>query len=150
MQVMNPRKTYTDMPIKLYDIELAFDFVSSDQMFMHSAYLCRKTGQIFYTSDMGDSDELPEDIYENEQYVEVPHKNELGLGKALVLDFTSTYMPNDLEDIYSIFRKKGAYSKFKNLLERRGFLEKWYSFEEKRQKEALKEWCKENKIKTTG
>ena len=117
---------------------------------MHNAYLCSKTGDIFYTSEMGDSDELPEDIYENEQYIEIPHKNELDLGKDLVLDFTSMHMPNEIEKIYSIFRKKGAYSKFKNLLESKGLLEEWYPFEEKRKNEALREWCKENNIKTTS
>ena len=50
------------MAISFDDIENAFFFVSMDQMFMHNAYLCNETGQIFYTSEMGDSDELPEDI----------------------------------------------------------------------------------------
>ncbi|XCN74067.1 MAG: UPF0158 family protein [Candidatus Electrothrix aestuarii] len=138
------------MAIKFSDIEFAFDFVSMGQMHMHSAYICRKTGEVFYTSEMGDSDELPEDIYENEQYVKIPHKNDLDLGKALVIDFTSDHMPDNIEDVYSIFRKKGAYSKFKNLLEAKDLLEEWYSFEEKRQNEALRDWCKEKKIETTG
>lgn len=136
------------MPIKFYDIELAFDFVSSDQMYMHSAYLCLKTGNIFYTSEMGDSDDLPEDIYESEQYIEIPHKNELDLGKALVLDFTSMHLQSEIDKVYSIFRKKGAYSKFKNLLESKGLLDEWYKFEAKNQKEALIKWCEENNIKT--
>ena len=72
-------------------------------MHMHSAYICRKTGEVFYTSEMGDSDELPEDIYENEQYVKIPHKNDLDLGKALVIEFTSDHMPDNIEDVYSIF-----------------------------------------------
>ena len=134
------------MPIIFADIEDAFSFVSLGEMFMHSAYLCRETGQIFYTTEMGESDELPEDIYENHQYIEIPHKNELDLGKALVLDFTWTYIPNDLEIVYSIFRRKGAYTKFKQLLEDKGVLEEWHSFEEKRQDKALRDWCKENKI----
>jgi hypothetical protein len=138
------------MAIKFSDIEFAFDFVSMGQMHMHSAYICRKTGKIFYTSEMRDSDELPEDIYENEQYVKIPHKNDLDLGKALVIDFTSDHMPDNIEDVYSIFRKKGAYSKFKNLLEAKDLLEEWYSFEEKRQNEVLRDWCKEKKIETTG
>jgi hypothetical protein len=138
------------MAIEFSDIELAFDFVSSDQMFMHSAYLCLKTGEIFYTSEMGDSDELPEDIYESDQYVEIPHKNEFGLGKPLVIDFTSRHLPDEIEEVYSIFRKKGAYSKFKNLLERKGLLDQWYSFEEKSRNEALREWCQENNIEIKG
>jgi hypothetical protein len=125
-------------------------FVSSAPMYSNSAYISRETGQTFYVSSMGDSDELPEDIYEDEQYIEIPHKNELGLGKDLVLDFTSEHMPNEIEDVYSFFRKKGAYSKFKSLLERKALLEKWYVFEEARTNEALREWCQENNIEITG
>jgi hypothetical protein len=134
------------MVVKFEDIKYAFMFVSSGQMYMHSAYLDRETGETFYVSEMGDSDELPEDIYENDRYVEIPHKNELDLGKALVFDFSSTHMPDYIEKVYSIFRKKGAYSRFKSLLESQGLLDEWYSFEEKRQGEALREWCRENKI----
>jgi hypothetical protein len=105
--------TKTHMPIKYADIEDAFSFISMGEMFMYGTYLCRDTGQIFYTTEMGDSDELPEDICENYQYIEIHHNNELDLGKALVLDFTSTYIPNDFEMVYSIFRRKGAYAKFK-------------------------------------
>ena len=138
------------MPIKFVDIELAFEFVSSDQMCVNSAYLCSKTGKIFYFSEMAGINELPEDIDENEHYVEIPHKNELDLGKAIVLEFISMYMQSEIEKVYSIFRKKGAYSKFKNLLESKGLLDEWYKFEEQRQNEALQKWCEENKIKTTS
>ena len=140
------------MAIKFSDLEAAFDFVFMGQMNMHNAYLCRRTGEVFYTSEMGDSDELPEDFYENENkdYVELPQKNDLDLGKALVLDFTYEYLPNNVDAVYSIFRKRGAYSKFKDLLDSKGLLEKWYSYEAKRQGEALREWCRDNDIETDG
>jgi hypothetical protein len=75
------------MAILFDDIENAFLFVSMDQKFMHNAYLCKETGQIFYTSELGDSDELPEDIDDTEKYITIPHKNDLELGKALVFEF---------------------------------------------------------------
>ena len=50
------------MTISFDDIENAFFFVSMDQQGMHNAYLCKETGQIFYASEIGDSDELPEDL----------------------------------------------------------------------------------------
>jgi hypothetical protein len=132
--------------ISFDDIENAFFFVSMDQMFMHNAYLCKETGEIFYTSEMGDSDELPGDIDDPERYIAIPHKNELDLGKTLVLEFTSTYLPEELEKVYSIFRRKGAYSRYKDLLESKGVLEDWYKFENERRELALKEWCRENNI----
>ena len=134
------------MSISFDDIENAFFFVSMDQMFMHNAYLCRETGEIFYTSEMGDSDELPEDIDDPEKYISIPHKNELDLGKALVIEFTSEFLPEELDTVYAIFRRKGAYSRYKDLLERKGVLENWHKFENERQEMALKEWCRENNI----
>jgi hypothetical protein len=134
------------MTVSFSDIENAFFFVSSDQQFMHSAYLCKETGEIFYTSEMGDSDELPDDIDDPDKYITIPHKNELDLGKTLVIEFTTEYLPEELDRVYSIFRRKGAYSRFKNLLESKGVLEDWHEFENKRQTAALKEWCEENKI----
>ena len=137
------------MAISFDEIENAFFFVSMDQQYMHSAYLCKETGQIFYTSEMGDSDELPEDI-DDPKYISIPHRNNLDLGKPLVIEFTSEYLPDELEKVYSIFRSKGAYSRYKELLESKGFLDKWYEFEDERQKVALKEWCRENSIEIGG
>jgi len=138
------------MAISFSDIVDAFFFVSMDQICMHNAYLCRETGEIFYTSEMGDSDELPEDIDDSEKYITIPHKNELDLGKALVIEFTSEYLSEELDKVYSIFRHKGAYSRYKDLLERKGVLEDWYKFEKERQELALKEWCRKNDIEIKG
>jgi hypothetical protein len=134
------------MAISFSDIEDAFIFVSMDQPGMHSAYLCKKTGEIFYTSEMGDSDELPEDVDESDQYVCIPHKNDLGLGKPVVIEFTSNYMPEELDRVYSIFRDKGAYTRYKDLLEKKELVAEWYSYENERLHEALKEWCADNHI----
>jgi len=57
---------------------------SMDQKGMHNAYLCKETGRILFTSEMGDSDELPEDVDDSDKYIAIPHKNDLELGKALV------------------------------------------------------------------
>jgi hypothetical protein len=105
------------MAVSFDDIENAFFFVSMDQQYMHSAYLCKETGKIFYTSEAGDSDELPDDIDDPDKYITIPHKNELDLGKALVIEFTSEYLPEELDTVYSIFRRKGAYSRYRDLLE---------------------------------
>lgn len=137
------------MAITYDEIENAFIFVSMDQQSMHNAYLCKETGRIFYTSEMGDSDELPEDI-DNPKYICIPHKNDLDLGKDLVIEFTSKYLPEELDRVYSIFRRQGAYSRYKELLSEKGLLDKWYNYEDERQKAALKEWCAENDIKIAG
>jgi hypothetical protein len=133
------------MPVKFSDLEMAFMFVSGAPMCSHSAYLDPESGRLFYISDLVD-EEPPDDLDDNEKYIEIPHKNELDLGKRLVLDFIADRMPEELERIDTIFRKKGAYAKFKDFLENNSLLKEWYSFEEERQTEALKEWCEENGI----
>jgi len=53
-------------------------------MYENQTILCKETGEICYISEMGDSDDLPDDVDESEKYIEIPHKNELDLGKNLV------------------------------------------------------------------
>ncbi|MFC1532038.1 UPF0158 family protein [Thermodesulfobacteriota bacterium] len=62
------------------------------------------------------------------------------------MEFTSEYLPEELDKVYSIFHRKGAYSRYKDLLESKGMLEDWYRFENERRNLALKEWCRENNI----
>ena len=94
---------------------------------------------------MGDSDELPDDIDEP-KYISIPYKNDLDLGKNLVIEFISLFLPEELDQVNSIFRRKGAYSRYKDLLFEKGLLDKWHKFEDERQKAALKIWCTENEI----
>ena len=130
------------------DIENAFYFVSSGRPFEHSALISRATGQIYYISELGDSDELPDDVEdEPEKYLEVPHKNDMGLGKRLALDFAAEFLPENLETVHCIFRSKGAYARFKDQLEEKGLLEAWYEYENSHQKKALREWCIQEGIK---
>jgi hypothetical protein len=138
------------MKIKFQDIELAFVYVSSSQPLMNSAYISKTTGQIFYHSEMYDSDELPENFYEKHDYIEIPHKNDLDLGQRLVWQFVNTEIPGLADKIKGFFSRRGAYSKYKSFLEEIGLLKKWFEFEETSTKETLKEWCNENDIKLDG
>jgi len=138
------------MTISFDEIENAFLFVSSDQKFMHNAYLCKGTEQIFYTSELEDFDELPEDVDDTEKYITIPHKNDLELGKALVIEFTSEYIPEELDRIYAFFRSRGAYSRYKDFLNNKGLLDKWHKFEDERKTAALKGWCQDNGIEIKG
>ncbi|MBW2663084.1 MAG: hypothetical protein JRD93_14090 [Deltaproteobacteria bacterium] len=134
------------MKIRFDDIENAFLFTGMGSMSENQAILCKETGEIYYISEMGDSDDLPDDVDESDKYIEIPHKNELDLGKNLVSKFVSEYIPEEIVKVEKIFRKKGAYSRFKALLEQKGFLDQWHDYENRRQSEALRKWCKDNKI----
>jgi len=111
-------------------------------------YLCVETGVIHYPSEFDDEEEesLPEDISDSEKYIPVPHKNDLGLGKRVALRFADDLLPDASDEIHDIFRHRGAYGRFKNLLEHRGLLQQWYGYEEEARNKALREWCEVSEI----
>jgi len=131
--------------INFSKIEDAFLFVSSDQRFMNTAVLNRKTGEIFYRSELSGEDDFPEDV-ESENYIEIPHKNDLNLGRDLFFDFVLKYIPEKSDEVDSFFHRKGAYSNYKYLLENLNLLDKWYKFEDEKTKTVLLGWCRENGI----
>ena len=129
------------------DLEMAYEYISSNPDFDNSAWVCRTTGKIYWHSELGDNfEELPDDIYESDDYVEIPNKRDLDLGKRLVFRFADEYLPNDYERVEDIFARRGAYGRFKGLLEERELLEKWYQYEEDARNRALREWCEQEEI----
>lgn len=138
------------MEIKFSDIELAFEYVSSAPMSSNTAILCKESGEIYYSSDYVDEDEIPEEVNYRDDCIAIPHKNDLDLGRNLVFEFVDQHLPDDLVRVRRIFGKRGAYARYKDLLDNRGFLQKWYDFENTRQTETLREWCKDNDIMLIG
>ncbi len=130
------------------EIRNAFEFVSSGSRDENNAYVCKKTGVIYWTSTTLDlEEEVPKDLETSLDYVEVPHKNELKLGQSLALSFIDQTLPDEYNFIASLFRKRGAYRRFKDMLQYQGLLEKWYEFEAQASDDALLAWCEENEIK---
>jgi hypothetical protein len=140
----------TPMPVNWADLILAFEFVSAGDMGMHQVFLNKQTGKLYWHSDSSDElDELPEDIDGDEKYVRLPDKRELDLGRALVFDFVSQRLPDDLGEVQRIFGRRGAYARFKDLLARRSALDQWYDFESKAEERALRSWCDLNSIEVS-
>ena len=134
------------MNIKFNDVLELFELVNFGSPFDHEGYICKESGKTYFYSEFGDNEEeLPDDI-SDEKYLAIPHKSELNLGKNLVFDFILEYLPAEYENVRSIFNRKGAYARFKFLLESACKLEEWYKFEAKRTEEALQEWCIEQGI----
>lgn len=132
---------------KLSDIEDAFLFVGSAAYGMNSAILCKDTGEIYYRSDMSGMDEIEdEEDLDWDQCIAVPYKNDLDLGTELVFEFVEERLPDEYDRVSRIFHRSGAYSRYKDLLERRGLLQEWYDFENRRVQQALREWCEEEEI----
>jgi len=133
--------------INFSELRNAFEFVSSGPSSQHSAYICVDTGIIYWTSNVMDLEEdIPDDLETSDRYIQVPHKNDLKLGQGLALSFIDQEIPHDYNFAASLFRKRGAYRRFKELLQSEGLLEKWFAFEANASDMALQDWCKENHI----
>lgn len=132
--------------VKYSDIEMAFFHVSGDSQGMNMAILDRSNGKFYYSCDLLGENDIPDGLEESETAVEIPHKNDLKLGQTLIFKFIDLNIPNESDYVSRIFRKKGAYSRYKDFLESKDLLEEWYNFENEAQEKALREWCKEENI----
>lgn len=130
--------------VEYSELEMALDFVSSGEDFSAVAYVSRETGQIHWSStEIADEEELPEDVEDPARYAEVPAKRELDLGKSLVMDFTSRKAPELYEEVRAMFHRRGAYRRYKDLLDDHGRLEEWREYERAATRAALCEWAQE-------
>jgi hypothetical protein len=130
--------------VKFSEVLDAYEFVSAGMQLEHQAYICTKTGTIYWSSDAIDvEEELPDDLETADHYISVPHKNELNLGRDLVFSFVRQELPDEWDDVRDIFRRRGAYGRFKDLLCARAMPEKWYEFEATSAEAALRAWCDE-------
>ena len=135
------------MPVSLKDIREAFEFVGAGGGGEHQAFLCKQSGKLYCHSDLCDDlDILPDDIDDSEKFLQIPDKRELDLGKPLALEFARQFLPGDFDNVRQFFSGRGAYARFKNLLDRRGVLDQWYDFEAEAEERALRMWCDLNSI----
>lgn len=94
------------------------------------------------------TDELPEDVHENDRYVALPTQYDLNLGKGVVFEFVEEFLNQGQADRVSrIFSKRGAYRSFRIYIDDIGMLDTWYEFEEKTKRARFEEWAKEHRLK---
>jgi len=133
--------------INFSELRNALDFVSSAPKYQHKAYICIDSGIIYWVSETIElEEEVPDDLETSESYISVPHKNDLKLGQSLALSFISQEIPHDYNFVANLFRKRGAYRRFKELLQLEGLFNKWLTFEANASDAALKDWCREKNI----
>jgi len=136
--------------IKYADLEEAYVFVSAGPEYSHDALLDTQTGRmLFQSADSEELDEFPE-IIDRNRYISIPTKTDLHLGRPVAISFTEIYIPDAIAEVRRIFGRKGAFSKFKDLLVRAGMLEQWYKHEEQETERALREWCQAKGILLTS
>jgi len=146
-----------DEPVKVDAEDLWAAYQIADQgMPGAQGFVSSKTGKVYtLLGDEGLIDEDPEaenppDLETSDEYLSVPSKRELGLGRDLVFDFAEEFMPVDYDDVREIFSHAGAYRRFKDLVIRRKKLDAWGWYEEKRTYDALRAWCAKNGMEMTG
>ncbi len=125
----------------------AFEFANSSGSPDSCAYVDLETGQTYWVADeMEDLEEVPDDIETSDRYLMLPDKRDLELGRNLAFRFAEEALPNEYENVVDCFRKKGAYGRFNDLLDRHDALTQWHEFEAKQTEIALREWCQQNAI----
>jgi hypothetical protein len=131
--------------VDLDELLSAYEWVSAGEAAAvdAEAYINRIDGQIHWCGE-GVDEERPEDMEDGTVHIAVPHRSELDLGRPLALRFAEEHLPRSREEVDGYFRKRGAYSRFKSLLERVGQLDAWYQYEQAAKEEALRKWCAEN------
>jgi hypothetical protein len=135
------------VPVKWSEFIDAFEFASSGAPLESRAFVNLDTGSLHLISDVVDlEEEIPEDLEVSDRYLALPHKNELDLGRKLALSFTEQHLPGEFDRVLGYFHQRGAYRRFKDLLDDRGVLENWYAFEKDATERALRRWCDEHEI----
>jgi hypothetical protein len=81
------------------------------------------------SDDTDDFDPLPDDIDDEARYVPVPDQHGLELGKPLALEFTRTQLPACYEQVCAMFAHRGAYARFRDLLEHHQSLDALHQWE---------------------
>ena len=129
---------------KFTNIDASFEKVSSSREGETTIVLNNDTGEILCRSKATGEDQIGELEYTRSPgtFVQVPHKNDLDLGANMVLEFAEHFMPEDYYKIRSIFKTRGAYRKFKVILDQKRMLQAWEDFESKTLENALRKWCK--------
>lgn len=127
-------------PVKMFDLRDAYEFCSamSDEA---AAYICRKTGVIYWDCPTHDLDPPPEDCDDETKYIAVPDKFDLNLGNRLAFAFVESHLPDCYDQVRRIFRRPGAYARFKDLLDAHDALQQWYDYESAAVESALRDWC---------
>jgi hypothetical protein len=129
-------------PIPFSELEDAFEWVSISPDMGNAAYISKTTGQIFRISEFGDSiDETPADAGNETLYWSVPHQRDLDLGRELVFRFVRARVPEQEYAVRGIFKKRGAYSRFKDVLLRCDRMDEWHEYRQREMELALRDWA---------
>jgi hypothetical protein len=131
--------------VALDELEQALYWVSSPPEYECTAHISRSSGRIFSCGSDGPLDsDAPDDLDDGTQYVALPHKNDLELGRTMVFRFVDEFAPHLTDEVHKLFRQRGAYARFKALLQRHRMLDLWHEHERRATLQALEDWATEH------
>ena len=133
--------------VSIDDLVAAMNWISAGEAagVECAAYVSRVSGEVHWVGE-GVDEEPPGDLEDGSLYLAVPPKRDLELGRSVALAFVADQLPHAYDTVRGYFAKRGAYSRFKDLLERTGHLDAWYVFENAAVEKRLREWCEENAL----
>lgn len=132
------------------DFEHAIEYVSGSIDFgLDNRVIYDKRSKTFYYESEETGETIPEDLDWSE-CVEIPHKRELNLGSRIVFEFVEQVCPDEIHYVRDMFRRRGAYGRFKEWLYDQDLIDRWYKFERAKTCEAIKRWCREHGIELDG
>ena len=132
------------MKVKLQDIIDAMDMTDR----YTENYLDAETGEIEYINDMVMGQDEKEEIYERldeHGCYQLPSSFDLR-DYDIMEDFISG-MPEGVQGrMYSAIQGKGAFRRFKDMVNDMGIEQLWYEFHDDAYKRKAARWCEENGI----
>jgi hypothetical protein len=124
------------MPIRWLDLLDAFH--AADCGDDACAWINAQTGAIRIRIPDTDGDEPPPD--DDPTWHAVPNGRDLDLKQALVWRFVRHVCPAEEDAVRRCFSRRGAWRAFKDLLARRGLLDRWHDFQDHETRQALLAW----------
>ena len=150
------------MKVKLDDLMEPFEFANESQPY----FLNRSTGEIHLIPEdfqiFGDDDDflendLPDwekefvpiykDIKENpDNYIAFPDQFDINM-YSIMERFTLSLKDTKMRDvIYHAMKGSGAFSRFRDSLDRFGITDEWYKYKDQALRELAVVWCRGNDI----
>jgi len=149
------------MKVKIDDIIDAVDFDSD----MSESFLNTKTEQVcMFTDeelraaendvDLSDSAEwyceavasAKHYLDNQDDYLSLPEKYDFNEYRIIEKFIARVVIPNQSEILSQSIYGKGAFRRFKTVLEKLGLVDEWYKYRGQKLREFVEFWCKENKI----
>jgi len=139
---MSEQKRLDRAAVALDELLNSVLFVSANALGGAEAHIDTRTGQIWWVSGDIDGDSLPDDLWDNEAYVEVPAGGDLNIGGAgLVRAFAEAEMQDDLAAVSAMLDAPDAFPRFMALADARGKHAAWHAFEASAVADAVRRWA---------